>query len=94
MIKIETVLSLFKIDLGITHTLRDTFFTSLLTAAKAEIESKGISLDLTNVEDQMLLSDYAAWKYRKRQEDVGMSQNLTFRIRNRVVKARSTYVET
>lgn len=90
----ETVLNLLKIDLGITHTLRDTFFTTLLQAVQKEIESKGITIDLTNTEDQMLLSDYAAWKYRKRQEDVGMSQNLLFRIRNRVVKARSTYVET
>lgn len=91
----ETVLNLLKIDLGITHTLRDTFFTALLNACQAEIEAKGITIDLVNsVEDQMLLSDYAAWKYRKRQEDVGMPQNLLFRIRNRVVKVRSTYVET
>lgn len=90
----ETVLSLLKIDIGITHTLRDTFFTSLLQAAQKEIEDKGITLDLVLVEDQMLLSDYAAWKYRKRQEDVGLPQNLLFRIRNRVVKERSNYVET
>ena len=89
----DTVLALFKIDIGITHTLRDTFFASLLMAAKLEIEEKGITLDLTSVEDQILLSDYAAWKYRKRQEDVGISQNLLFRIRNRIVKARSTYIE-
>ena len=90
----ETVLALLKIDLGITHTLRDEFFTSLLQASQKEIEGKGIALILEDVEDQMLLSDYAAWKYRKRQEDVGMSQNLINRIRNRIVKARSTYVET
>ena len=89
-----TILSLLKIDLGITHTLRDTFFTALLGAAQTEIESKGITLDLANIEDQMLLSDYAAWKYRKRQEDVGMSQNLSSRIRNRIVKVRSAYAET
>ena len=90
----ETVLTLFKIDLGITHTLRDDFFMPLLQAAQKEIEGKGITLILEDVEDQILLSDYAAWKYRKRQEDVGMSQNLTNRIRNRIVKARSGYVET
>ena len=90
----ETILSLLKIDLSITHTLRDTFFTALLQASQAEIEGKGIVLDLANIEDQMLLSDYATWKYRKRQEDVGMSQNLSSRIRNRIVKVRSAYVET
>ena len=90
----DIVLSLFKIDIGISHTLRDEYFISFLQSTKSEIEEKGIVLDLTCVEDQMLLSDYAAWKYRKRQEDVGMSQNLRFRIRNRIVKARSTYAET
>lgn len=91
----EQILTLFKIDLGITHTLRDEFFTALLKACKTEIEAKGITLDLTNsVEDQMLLSDYAAWKYRKRQEDIGLSRNLDFRIKNRIVKERAKYVGT
>lgn len=91
----DIVLSLFKNDLGITHTLRDDYFTKLIQASQKEIEEKGIILDLVNsVDDQVLLSDYAAWKYRKRQENVGMSQNLQFRIRNRVVKARSEYAET
>jgi hypothetical protein len=92
---LDIVLSLFKNDLGITHTLRDDYFTKLIQASQKEIEEKGIILDLVNsVDDQVLLSDYAAWKYRKRQENVGMSQNLQFRIRNRVVKARSEYAET
>ena len=90
----EIILNLLKIDLGITHNLRDAYFTSTIVAAQKEIESRGITLDLSNVEDQMLLSDYAAWKYRKRQEDVGLPQNLTYRLRNRVVKARSQYAET
>jgi len=94
VINTETILALLKIDLGITHTLRDTFFTALLQSSQTEIEGKGIVLVLTDIEDQMLLSDYAAWKYRKRQEDVGMSQNLSVRIRNRIVKVRSTYAET
>jgi hypothetical protein len=91
---LDTVLSLFKIDLGITHTLRDDSFTKLIQAAQKELEQKGITLDLQNsVDDQVLLSDYAVWKYSKRRESVGLSQNLQFRIRNRVVKARSEYAE-
>ncbi|AEY64827.1 hypothetical protein [Clostridium sp. BNL1100] len=90
----EIILTLLKIDLGITHNLRDAYFISTILAAQKEIEYKRITLDLSNVEDQMLLSDYAAWKYRKRQEDVGLPQNLTYRLRNRVVKARSQYAET
>ncbi len=90
----EEVLKLFKIDIGITHTLRDDAFKKLIQAAQKEIEKKGFKLDLTDVEDQMLLSDYAAWKYRKRQEDVGMSRNLQLQIRNRVVKERAKYAST
>lgn len=90
----DEILTLFKIDIGITHKLRDEYFKKFLAAAQKEIESKGITLGLNDVEDQMLLSDYAAWKYRKRQEDVGMSQNLKYRVRNRVVKERAKYAGT
>ncbi len=90
----DIILQLLKIDLGITHTLRDNYFTSLINTCNAELARKGINLDLTVAEDQMLLSDYITWRYRKRQEDTGLPQNITFRIRNRIVKARSKYVET
>lgn len=90
----EQILILFKIDLGITHTLRDAYFIKFLGASKIEIESKGISIDLMDTEDQMLLSDYATWKYRKRQEDAGMPRNIQLRIRNRIVKERSKYAGT
>ena len=85
----ETVLKLFKSDLGITHSLKDEYFLSLLNGAKVEIERKGITLDLNNVDDQLLLSDFAAWTYRKRQEDVPMAKNIQLRLRSRIVKERS-----
>lgn len=87
----ETVLVLLKIDLGITHTLRDTFFNAQLATCKTEIEAKGITLDLSVVEDQILLSDYTAWKYRTRTENMPMSNNLKWRIRNRITKERAKY---
>ena len=87
----ETVLNLLKIDLGITHNLRDAFFTVQIAACKGEIERMGISLDLTNVEDQMLLSDFAAWRYRNRTEDIPLANNLRHRIRNRIVRGRAKY---
>lgn len=90
----ETVLQLLKIDLGISHNVRDAFFTALLLSSQKELEQKGISLDLTRIEDQMLLSDYSAWIYRKRTENIPLSQNLQYRIRNRIVKKRGEhYVE-
>jgi hypothetical protein len=84
----ETLLNLFKIDLGITHDVRDSFFLELLKSSMGEIERKGITLDLTRSDDSMLVVDHALWTYRNRQEDVGLSRNIQLRIRNRIVEER------
>ena len=88
----ETVLQMLKIDLGISHTLRDAYFNKLIEGCKAEIEGKKITLDLTKSEDIMLLSDYSAWRYRTRTEDAGLPQNIYFRLMNAKVKGRATSV--
>ena len=85
----DTVLTLFKHNLGITHNLRDEFFLSLVNASKLELERKGIVLDLLSVDDQMLISDYAVYNYHNRFANVPLSMNLQLRIRNRIVKNRS-----
>lgn len=84
----ETVLQLLKYDLGISSEARDIYLKALIEANQKEIEKKGIDLTLTDVEDQMLLADYSAWKYRKRNEDVQLANNLRQRIQDRIVKAR------
>lgn len=85
---LATCLSLFKLDLGITHNLRDTIFYNLIKNAETELSKMGVSFSSTapTVEDMQLIVDYAAWNYRKRQEDVGLSRNLKFRIHNRVIQ--------
>ena len=85
----DTVLTLFKHDLGITHSLRDEFFLSVLNASTQELERKGIVLDLNSVDDKLLVSDYAAYNYRNRNMNVPLSNNLQLRIRNRIVRNRS-----
>lgn len=85
-----TLLSLLKLDLGISHNLRDTYFNNLLESSQNEIERTGIVLDFTSVDDQMLTVDYAAWTYRKRQEDAPLSRNLKIRINNRLIKKAGT----
>jgi hypothetical protein len=84
----DTVLKLFKIVLGVTHNARDDYFIPMLQARQAELAAKGIDLDLTKSEDQILLCDYAEWVYKKRAEDAPMPQNLQWRIRNRIAKER------
>lgn len=80
-------------DLGISLTSRDEYFTKLLESCQKEFKEKGIILDLKKTEDILLLSDFAAWRYRKRTENVPLSQNLSWRIRNRIVKVRASYEE-
>jgi hypothetical protein len=86
----ETLLALLKLDLGISHTLRDTYFNKLIVSSQNEIQRTGIVLNYTEVDDQMLVVDYAAWTYRNRQEDVPLSRNLQYRINNRVIKKAGT----
>ena len=82
-------LELLKLDLGIKNTSKDVYYNSLLEAAQKELERKGISLEKNSVEDAMLISDYAAWCYRKREENIPLPVNLQLRIRNRIVSARA-----
>ena len=89
----NTALDMFKIDLGITHNLRDTYFTNLLTAYNDELSRKGINLDLTNTEDIMLLVDFSVYNYKHRNEAVELSKNLRNRILNRQVKGRADNAE-
>jgi hypothetical protein len=84
----ETLLNLLKLDLGITHNLRDAFFLQLLKGTIQEIERRGITVDITSADDQMLIVDYACWTYRKRQEDIPLANNIQHRIRNRIIKER------
>ena len=85
----DEVLKLLKLDLGIAHDQRDDYFTALIASAEQELERKGVKLDLEQTDDKMLLSDYAAWLYRKRQEDVPLANNLRWRIMNRKTRARA-----
>ncbi|MGG4312532.1 hypothetical protein ABEW49_29130 [Bacillus anthracis] len=82
----KNLLDLLKLDLGITHDLRDAYFSNLLISSQNELKRMGIVLDFESIDDQMLTVDYAAWSYRKRQEDIPLSRNLQFRINNRVIQ--------
>jgi hypothetical protein len=84
----DTILHLLKIDLGITHNVRDTFFIQLLNSTIQEIERRGINLNKSKADDQMLIVDYAAWTYRKRQEDTPLANNIQHRLRNRIIQER------
>lgn len=87
----EQALSLFKLDLGINSNIKDVYFMSLLESTRKELESRGIYLDLSLINDTMLLVDYTTWNYRNRNEDNSMPKNLEIRLMNRKVKRRTEY---
>lgn len=85
----EQILKIFKMDLGITSTARDDYFGNLINSCIKELEAKGIPSNENDAEYMMLVSDYAAWRYRKREENTGLPANIKMRIRDRQIKARS-----
>ncbi|KAB2334262.1 hypothetical protein [Bacillus mesophilum] len=87
----KNLLTLLKLDLGITHNLRDAYFNTILEGAKKELERKGVFCNFLFADDQMLIVDYAAWSYRKRQENVPISRNLQIRINNRLIQNAGRY---
>lgn len=85
----QTVLEMLKVDLGISHQSRDVYLNNVIQGCVEELKGKGIMLDLEQTDDAMLLSDYAAWRYRKRTEDVPLAKNLDLRIKNARTKERA-----
>ena len=88
--QLVTCLSLFKLDLGITHNLRDSFFSNLIQSTISELEGMGVDLSSSTVEDIQLTVDYSSWMYRKRDQDVGLPRRLQFKIHNRVIQKAGT----
>lgn len=89
---IETALMLFKVAIGVTHDKRDTYFRSKLRADAAELEGRGVHLNLNETEDSVLLADYSEFNYRNRDGEKSIPQNLDIRIRNRKTKGRANHV--
>lgn len=87
----ETLLEMLKIDLGIVHNKRDEYLKNCIRGTIGELNRKGIELDVENmpIDDLMLVVDYTAYNYRNRDNNVMLSNNLLYRIRNRILKERS-----
>lgn len=87
MVNNGTVLQMVKYDLGLSSTARDEYLKGLISGCESELKRK-FELDTQNTEDMMLLSDFAAWRYRNRISGNAMPENLTYRIRNRTIRGR------
>lgn len=77
------LLSMLKVDLGITTTAYDTRLAQYITAAKTEINREGVSLT-DSVGDAQLVVMYAAWTWRRRDTGDGMPRMLRYALNNRL----------
>ena len=72
----EQILDLLKIDLGITHNKRDTYFIKLIETVVAELARKGIDINYSSIEDMMFVSDYSAWRISQKGKKIFRYQTI------------------
>lgn len=63
----------------------DTELTQYIQASATFIEREGITLDLTDISDLMLVTMYSAWLYEKRKDPTSpMPRMLRYNLNNRL----------
>ena len=77
------LLTMLKIDCGITTTAFDERLAQYVDVAKAEITREGVTLADTASDSQLIVM-YAAWLWRKRDTGEGMPRMLRYAINQRV----------
>ena len=82
------LLSMLKVDLGITTTAYDARLTQYLESAQARIEEEGAKnfAPLTSLDDAQLTVSYAAWMWRKRDTMEGMPRMVRYALNNRIFR--------
>lgn len=80
----EQLLTMLKVDLGITTTAYDTRLTQYINSAKEMIGTEGVTLDTTDLEDAQLVVMYAGWLWRKRDNGDAMPRMLRWTLNNRL----------
>ena len=84
------MLSMLKIDLGITAKAYDARLSQLLQIAAAEIAAEGATTisPSTSIADANLVIMYAAWLWRRRDTMIAMPRMLRWQLNNRVFKEK------
>lgn len=77
------LLTMLKIDCGITTTAFDERLAQYVETAEAEITREGATLADTASDSQLIVM-YAAWLWRKRDTGEGMPRMLRYAINQRV----------
>ncbi len=77
------LLTMLKVDLGISSDAYDERLEQYLEAAKSRLTRLGITLADT-IDDNTLVIQYAAWTWRNRDTNTGLPRWMTYAINNRV----------
>ena len=78
------MLTMLKVDLGITTDAYDERLNQYLASAKSMISREGVFLDETAPEDMQIIVMYAAWLWRRRDAGEGMPRMIRWALNNRV----------
>ena len=79
------MITMLKVDLGISTTVYDERLGQYLDSAKAEITREGYAFPETlTVDDMQLIVMYAAWMWRRRDNMDAMPRMLRWAINNRL----------
>ena len=85
----EEILVALKIDLQIATDKMDIYLGQLIQAARAYIQTEGITLDCSTG-DGMLVEMYSAYLYRRRREEnVAMPRMLRWALNNRLFSQKA-----
>ena len=82
--QLAAMLANLKTDLGVTTTAYDTRLSDYIRAAASFITEQGAALDYDSVQDAMLIVQYAAWTWRRRDTGEGMPRMLRYALNNRI----------
>ena len=78
------MLSMLKVDLGISGDGYDERLGQYIESAKKNISIEGITLDADSIPDCNLVIQYAAWLWRKRINGEGMPRMLRWELNQRL----------
>lgn len=79
------MLSMLKVDLGITTYQYDERLQQIINSAKSMIGREGVTFeDELTAEDMQLIVMYAAWLWRRRDTMEGMPRMLRWALNNRI----------
>lgn len=83
------ILTMLKVNLGLTSTAYDQRLSMLIETAREEITREGITIaEQPEAPDANLLVMYADWLWRKRDSGEGMPRMLRYALNNRLFQEK------